>query len=100
MKKIVLIVLFALAVACSVSKQSKQHEVKAVLIDNSELDGCGWMLELTEADAMGNKKLIPLNLQDFSVLLQTGKTVYISYNTEPKMNTCMAGATVRLLSLR
>lgn len=89
-----------LMMACSPKSVVKTNEVNAVLTDFTGLAGCGWMLKLETADANGYQTLMPLNLDEFSITKSEGKKVLIVYKDEPAANTCMAGATVRLSSIR
>lgn len=99
LSKLLLVFILATA-ACSPKSKLKTNEVNAVLADYTGLDGCGWMLKLENADVNGNQTLMPLNLDEFSITKRDGKKVLIVYKDEPAFNTCMAGATVRLSSIR
>ena len=103
MKYLVPLLLFAFVLnfaACKTKSKMQTNEVKAELTDFTGLDGCGWMIKLETADVNGNQTLMPLNLDDFSIDKTEGKKVLIVYKIEPAFNTCMAGATVRLSSIR
>lgn len=103
MKSLLLILLFVCSISvsdCKTKSKMQTNEVKAELTDFTGLDGCGWMIKLETADNNGNQTLMPLNLDDFSIEKTEGKKVLIVYKIEPAFNTCMAGANVRLSSIR
>ena len=64
----------------------------ATVIDYSELDGCNWMLELSDG-----KKLQPVNLGD--EYKRKGLKLFITYKIYDGVSTCMAGKMVTLTSV-
>jgi hypothetical protein len=64
---------------------------KAVLRDLNGLDGCGFVVELTDGT-----RLEPVNLSDFSVSLTDGKPVWVEYHEISSGSICMVGTTVQI----
>lgn len=86
--------------ACSIKKTTasdtdmeKQGYVKATVVA-MELDGCGYMLELSSDKA----KLEPDGLQpEFQ---KDSLPVWIKYKAVERMSICMAGQTIDLLEIK
>ena len=99
--KLFVIALFiSLVTACvtqkkvvSDSEMEAQGFVKAMVI-TYEVDGCGYMLELSS----DKSRLEPDGLQpDFQ---KDSLPVWIKYKTVDRMSICMAGATIDLLEIK
>lgn len=96
--KIVLaITLIAFTVSCLQNKNHNQcpNQFEGTLIDMSSLDGCGWMIKLTDGS-----RLNPINLDDFSITLLNNNKVNLSFseNTD-MMDTCMAGKIISIICI-
>ena len=83
------VLLALMAGKCSDSK----CEVFARITDQTDLDGCGLMLELEDKSL-----LLPANLGDYDIEVADGDTVAVSYKVVPDaMSACMReDATVTL----
>ena len=84
----------------SAQKQTTQPKndaaVQGILKNMTGLDGCKWLIELTN----GNK-LQPTNLADFNIALEDGKPVTVDYVAQPGvMSTCMAGKVVKIITIK
>tara|TARA_Y100000385_G_scaffold146386_1_gene152012 strand:+ start:154 stop:471 length:318 start_codon:yes stop_codon:yes gene_type:complete len=99
MKKIfyknILVLTFAFITLCinSCNKQSEcKNSQSAKLINMTGLDGCSWMIELTNGT-----KLEPTNLNDFNIDLQENQKIWIVYHTAAQMaSICMHGEIVTI----
>jgi hypothetical protein len=99
--KLLLIVILALSFAACGAKKATSSDtdmeaqgfVKAMVI-KYDVDGCGYMLELTD-----KSRLEPDGMQpDFQ---KDSMKVWIKYKTVPdRMSVCMAGATIDLLEIK
>lgn len=86
---IVGVVLLSIAYSCDKKPCCENAEI-ATIKDLSGLDGCSFMVELTNG-----KKLQVLNLNDFDVKVEDGKKILISYHeVEGMAGICMAGKIV------
>lgn len=96
-KKVLTIVALAiLTIACE--KSHSQTKGEGVLRDFSELDGCGWVIELNPRND-SNERLEPLNLNDFDIQPIDGMSVEIKYHETNAMSICMVGKTVELTKI-
>lgn len=99
--KLLLAAVFMLSLAACITKKATTSDtemetkgyVKAMVI-SYEVDGCGYMLELTD-----KSKLEPDGLQpEFQ---KDSLKVWIKYKAVPdRMSVCMAGATIDLLEIK
>ena len=86
---------------CSKNNNSDDHHVvdqtgkctdaqEATIIDRTGLDGCHWLLKLSDGSS-----LEPTNLSDFDIELVDNKLVFVSYTERTDMvSICMVGAIV------
>ncbi len=80
-----LILFFALFAACQ--KTSCSDAVKATIVDQTGLDGCGLVLQLSN-----EKYLEPTNLLDMKTDAKDGEKVWVSYHLAQSGGTvCMIG---------
>jgi hypothetical protein len=90
-----LVVTFAFIALCinSCNKQSEcKNSQSAKLINMTGLDGCSWMIELTNGT-----KIEPTNLNDFNIDLQENQKIWIVYHTAAQMTSiCMHGEIVAI----
>jgi hypothetical protein len=101
MKQFLLIVLFGLALtACNNFRKNTGNFYSGVLVDRTGLDGCSWMIQLTEKLPDGTEFLEPVNLNEYLKEPQEGKKISFSYVNASLASICMAGLPVRLTGLR
>jgi hypothetical protein len=102
---LLIVVLFVLtASSCLLRKKqdttdySAQDYKKALVIDYA-IDGCKWMLRLENDNPTDdNKKLEPdYIMPEFQ---QDSLPVWIKYEQEDRMSICMAGETIKLISIK
>jgi hypothetical protein len=93
--KKILVLTFAFIALCinSCNKQSEcKNSQSAKLINMTGLDGCSWMIELTNGT-----KIEPTNLNDFNIDLQENQKIWIVYHTAAQMTSiCMHGEIVAI----
>ena len=91
----ILVLTFIVLTLCinSCNKQSEcKNSQSAKLINMTGLDGCSWMIELTNGT-----KLEPTNLNDFNIDLQVNQKIWIVYHTAAQMaSICMHGEIVTI----
>ncbi len=75
-----------------VASSDQQQAVFATVIDYSEVDGCEYLLELSDG-----KKLQPINLTD--EYKRKGLKLFITYKFHDGVGICMAGRMVSLTSV-
>lgn len=69
---------------------------QGVLKNLTGLDGCGWMIQLSDTE-----RLQPSNLLEFDIELIDNKPVCVQYRElDNIMNTCMAGQMVEIISIK
>lgn len=73
------------------TEQPKPTAVFALVVDYSELDGCTYLLELSDG-----QKLQPVNLRED--LQRKGLKLFITYKNHDGVSTCMAGKMVTITS--
>lgn len=83
-----------LTMSCNNSTPKGIFSTKGVIKDFSGLDGCQWVIELSD-----NSRFIPVKWHNENYLPQNNQKIRFSYRKEPVMNTCMAGETVEIISL-
>lgn len=67
----------------------------ATLRDLTGLDGCTWIIELTDGS-----RLEPVNLNDFDISLSDGLSICIEYQERTDLaSICMVGQIIELTSL-
>jgi hypothetical protein len=104
---IVLALVFATTVLTFSACQNKNKKIivkknytefkveRGVLVDNTKLDGCGWMIRLDNGTMLN-----ATNLVGMAPKLQDGLKVEIQYDVQDGvMTTCMSGKTVMLTFL-
>ena len=80
-------------VACH--KNDCNGTFEATIIDLKGLDGCGFVIELSNGE-----RLEPTNLNDFSINIQDGQKVWISYTPNTQMmSICMVGQIVDISTI-
>ncbi len=94
MKKttLILIILISVLTFCfeSCTKNNVcDQAVKGVFKDYTGLDGCGWVIVLED-----NSVIEPSNLQDFMIIPQENKKIWLSYENAPLASICMVGQVV------
>ena len=78
-----LLLMFPILLAnCGLTKRNTVCEDEAIVIDQSEVDGCGLLLQLNNG-----KKLFPMNGTQYG--LKTGEKLMISYHAESAASICM-----------
>jgi len=99
----VLFMIFSSACASnSQSKNAKSHYTKqekelvarsekGKLIDRTHLNGCGWIIMLSNG-----RQIQPINIDKFDIELFDGQRVWVQYHLVNKVGTCMAGDIVEL----
>jgi hypothetical protein len=86
---IVSVILLSIAYSCDKNNCCDKGE-SATIKDLTELDGCGYVVELKDG-----KKLEVTNLSDFDVKIENGNHIKISYHeTKGAMSICMVGRIV------
>ena len=69
---------------------------QGVLKNLTGLDGCGWMIQLSDTE-----RLDPMNLHKFDIELIENRPVCVQYRElDNIMNTCMAGKIVEIISIK
>jgi hypothetical protein len=86
---LVIIVPFIAFVGCK--KKGCHNSEKAVIRDYHGLDGCGYIIELTDGT-----RLEPVNINDFSLGLSDGKPIWVRYHEIGAGSICMVGKTVEV----
>ena len=89
-----LILLFAFVFSGLSCSKNHLEEYTGLVKDYTGLDGCGVMIDLDN----GNRLHPVANLSGVS--LEKNKRVAIKFTDKPVINTCMAGQTVEIVSLR
>jgi hypothetical protein len=73
-------------------KNSCISGIKAKYINQSKLDGCGWMIQLKN-----KQNLNAINLGDFENSPKEGQKIWISYEEKPNMfDNCMSGKIIEI----
>jgi len=90
------VVLLSLAItfsACESEKEEKRVDLQEGILKNlTGLDGCGWIIQLTDST-----KLEPINLKDFNIVLEGNKKVYVQYRERTDLGSyCMVGKVVEI----
>jgi hypothetical protein len=67
------------------------NTVRATIVNKTGLDGCGWLLQLSDGSS-----LEPTNLSDFGIELVDNKTVDVSYTEVNMISICMVGPVVEI----
>ena len=66
--------------------------VKAIYTNQTELDGCKWMIQLKN-----KQKINPINLNEFEAKPKEGQKIWISYSIKENMfDACMSGKIVEI----
>ena len=70
---------------------------EAVIKDMSWLDGCGYLIELSDGTY-----LQAINLNEFDIELEDNKEIWVKYHSYSNsiLNTCMCGEVVEIEDLR
>ena len=91
LKKVTIVGVILMAIAYSCDKNNCCDGGKSAIIkDLSELDGCGYVVELKDG-----QKLEVINLSDFDVKIEDGNHINISYHEATEaMSICMVGKVV------
>jgi len=77
---IILILMKMTFSSCEGEKVEKCVDCQEGILRNlTGLDGCGWIIQLTDST-----KLEPINLKDFSIVLEANKKVYVQYHESGK----------------
>jgi hypothetical protein len=92
MKKLLFLALILVLVSCA--QQHCPNGVPVKMRNLSGLDGCGWVLELTDGS-----RLEPINLNTYNLNLVEGKKIYITYEDFPGASICMVGKIVKITSV-
>lgn len=89
-----IIVLVSLS-SCKTQKESGGSEgyVTGIIEDASGLDGCSWMIRLSETERL-HPISFPINFVPVD-----GQTIYFTYSSVDAMTACMAGRTVEVGSI-
>jgi hypothetical protein len=94
------IMAFTIATMCLLSCEKEttnkcENSQEGVLRNLTGLDGCGWIIQLTDST-----KLEPINLEDFNVELVENKSVCIQYVERIDLGSyCMVGKVVEIVFL-
>ncbi len=72
----------------------KANSVEGKLIDMTNTDGCGWIIQLKSG-----LKIQPINLDKFDIELADGQEVWVQFHKLDLVGTCMAGDIVKLESI-
>jgi len=84
-------VIFSTLFSCQ-TKYVCSNAEEAKLKNLSGLDGCSWVIELTDGSI-----LEPINLKEFDIKKRNGKKIYVSYKAEPSyVSICMTGPIIRI----
>jgi uncharacterized protein YceK len=89
-----LIVIIIMAIGCNTSNDIIDDTASAHLRDYTGLDGCGWVIELTDGTT-----LEPLNLDAFNFTPVDGMAIELTYTEQPMGSICMVGKTVNIITL-
>ena len=92
MKKLFFLVLILVLASCA--QQHCSHGVPVKMRNLNGLDGCGWVLELTDGS-----RLEPINLNTYNLNLVEGKKIYVTYEDFPGASICMVGKIVKITSV-
>lgn len=92
MKKLLFLVLVLVLASCA--QQHCPYGVPAKMRNLAGLDGCGWVLELTDGS-----RLEPINLNTYNLNLVEGKKIYVTYEDFPGASICMVGKIVKITSV-
>ena len=77
-----------------VEKSCKDSQ-EGVLVNLTEFDGCGWIIQLRNST-----RLEPINLNDFDIELVENKSVCIQYQIRTDLaSICMVGQIVEITSI-
>jgi len=79
------------------TKQEKElvaKSEKGKLIDKTTLDGCGWIILLSNG-----RQIQPINIDNFDIEPIDGQDVWVQFHVVDKVGTCMAGDIVELDSI-
>lgn len=90
------ILLFLFLTASSCTKSSCASGKNGTLINQEQIGGCDWVIELDDGT-----RLDPTNLDDFGVPLEEGKKVSVRYReVKNAASICMSGRIVVLKCLK
>lgn len=89
-----LLVLIIMAIGCNTGNEIIDDTTSAHLRNYTGLDGCGWVIELTDGT-----KLEPINLDEFNFTPTDGMAIEITYTEMPLASICMVGQTVELITI-
>ena len=81
---LILLLLYSIP-SCKVTKDLIQCRTKAMVVDLSDLDGCGFVLQLED-----ESRLLATNINDYD--LTAGQSVFIDYKSSDAMGICMAAS--------
>jgi len=91
-KNIITILAFIFILTSCATTSNCKGCVEGKLIDNTALDGCGWLIELENG-----KWLNPININEYNIEKSNGLTVSFKYEEVNNVATiCMSGKTVNL----
>ncbi|TLG98997.1 hypothetical protein BZARG_03650 [Bizionia argentinensis JUB59] len=102
----VLLVCFGMVLSCANVKTNKystkynklscKNLIQGKLVNFTGLDGCGWMIELTNG-----MKLDPININNFNIPMLEGKSVQFYYTEiKNRVGICMAGKIVEITCMK
>lgn len=82
--------------SCESEKEENQVDLQEGILKNfTGLDGCGWIIQLSDST-----KLEPINLKDFSIVLEENKKVYVHYHVRTELGSyCMMGKIIEIESI-
>lgn len=90
--KIISSLLFTVVLLASCSKNVCENSEKAEFKDLTGLDGCGYVIELSNGD-----RLEAINLGDFDIEVTDGKKIWVNYHLSSGMvSICMVGEIVEI----
>jgi hypothetical protein len=92
MKKFIFLLLCAVFVSCA--QQHCPNGIPVKMKNLTGLDGCGWVLELSDGSRME-----PINLNAFNVKMVEGKKIYVTFEDFPAASICMVGKIVKITSV-
>jgi hypothetical protein len=84
----------SILVVTSCAQQHCPFGIPVKMKNLTGLDGCGWVLELSDGSRME-----PINMNDFEVKLVEGKKIYVTYEDFPGASICMVGKIVKITSV-
>ena len=89
-------VLLVMVIGCNTTNEEVIADTEtAYFRDYRGLDGCIWVIELTDGT-----RLEPINLGDFDIVPADGKKIDIAYTTAPSyLSICMAGEIVEITAI-